>query len=48
MGKHLSLTNKPNWGNIVNPLLDKGFKLTMEADRGALVNEQTGVFIGVD
>ena len=31
----------------VNPLLDKGFKLTMEADRGELVNEETGVTIGV-
>ena len=31
----------------VNPLLDKGFKFTIESDRGALVNEQTGVSIGV-
>ena len=31
----------------VNPLLDKGFKLTMEADRGELTNAQSGVSIGV-
>ena len=32
----------------VNPLLDKGFRLTMESDRGVLVNDQTGVSIGVN
>ena len=31
----------------VNPLLDKGFKLTMESDSGELRNESTGVSIGV-
>ena len=31
----------------VNPLLDKGFKLTMEADHGELVNEETGAAIGI-
>ena len=31
----------------VNPLLDKGFTLTMDADQGQLVNNQTGVTIGV-
>ena len=31
----------------VNPLLDKGFTLTMDADHGQLVNNQSGVTIGV-
>ena len=31
----------------VNPFLDKGFALTMDADQGQLVNNQTGVTIGV-